>query len=98
MKKVIFTLAFILVGSITFANNSVKKEEIKTVKVKLTNNKQADMWMSTCTRTVTNSDTGESYTVSGLGFGSSRAAARANFHSKTLKRASDLADEFNNQN
>ncbi|QXP73919.1 hypothetical protein RRF68_02305 [Tenacibaculum sp. HL-MS23] len=96
MKKIIFTLAFMLVSSITFANNSVKKEEIKTVKVELMNNKQADMWMSTCTRTVTNSDTGESYTVSGLGFGSSRASARANCHSNSLKVANDLVSELGN--
>ena len=98
MKKIIFIFAFMLVSSITFANNSIEKEEIKTTKVELTNNKLADVWMSTCTRTVTNNETGETRTVNGIGFGSTRAAARANCHSQTLKRATDLADDLNNQN
>lgn len=40
MKKIIFALAFMLFSSITFANNSINKEDIKTVKVKLTEGKK----------------------------------------------------------
>lgn len=96
MKKVIFTLAFILVGSITFANNSKEKEETKVIKSELTNNKKVDRWMSTCTRTITNSDTGETITVRGIGFGSSRAAARANCHSFSLRVANSMIKELTN--
>ena len=97
MKKIIFTLAFMLVSSITFANNSVKKEEIKTVKVELTDNKKAaERWVSSCTRSITNSQTGETRQVAGIGFGSSRASARANCHSNSLKVANDLVSELGN--
>lgn len=100
MKKVIFILAFMLVNSITFANNSIiNKEDIKTAQVKLTDGKKASLlWMSTCTRSVYNRLTGETHTVSGVGFGSTRETAQANCHSQTLKKATELADDLNNQN
>ncbi len=97
MKKIIFTLAFMLVSSITFANNSVKKEEIKTVKVELTDNKKAaERWVSSCTRSITNSQTGETRQVAGIGFGSTRETARANCHAQTLQKANDLVKELTN--
>ncbi len=97
MKKVIFALAFMLVSSITFANNSISKEDIKTVKVKLIDSKKnTEGWMSTCYRYVTNSKTGQTRRVDGVGFGSTREEARANCHAQTLTKATELADKLNN--